>query len=257
MRELITMSFEINGKTALVTGANRGIGKAVLQGLLKSGAKKVYAAVRDPASAAELIDSSQGRVVAIAVDLRKPETITAAAQTASDVDLVVNNAGVLQAANPLAENAMDALDFEMDVNVKGLVRMAQAFAPVLAANGGGAFVQVNSVASLRSFARFATYCASKAASYSITQTLRDMLSKQGTQVVSVHPGPIATEMADAAGLGEIAEPPTLVADGIISALAAGEFHVFPDSMARDFWQGYEGFARSFVENDMSEGADAS
>jgi NAD(P)-dependent dehydrogenase (short-subunit alcohol dehydrogenase family) len=257
MQELFEMSFEINEKTALVTGGNRGIGKSIVQGLLKSGAKKVYAAVRDPESASELVSASEGRVVAIAVDLSKPETITAAAQTASDVDLVVNNAGVLQAASPLDVHAIDALDFEIDVNVKGLIRMAQAFAPVLAANGGGAFVQLNSVASLRSFAGFATYCASKAASYSITQALRDMLGKQGTQVVSVHPGPIATDMADAAGLGEIAEPPTLVADGIISALAAGEFHVFPDSMAQDFWQGYEGFARGFVESDMSEGADAS
>ncbi|MGB6044545.1 MAG: SDR family oxidoreductase [Pirellulales bacterium] len=251
------MSFDIQGQTALVTGGNRGIGKAIVQRLLEAGADKVYAAVRDPESVADLVDSSGGRVVALAVDLSKPETIKAAAQTASDITLVVNNAGVLQAANPLAADAIEALDFEIEVNVKGLIRMAQAFAPVLAANGGGAFVQLNSVASLRSFADFATYCASKAASYSITQALRDMLSKQGTQVVSVHPGPIATDMANAAGLGEIAEPPTLVADGIIAALASGEFHVFPDSMAQNIWQGYEGFARAVVESDMNEGADAS
>jgi short-subunit dehydrogenase len=139
------------------------------------------------------------------------------------------------------------------VNVYGLIRVAQAFAPVLAANGGGAFVQLNSVVSLKSFADFATYSASKAAAYSITQGLRDKLKAQGTRVVSVHPGPIATDMADAAGLTAVADPPSVVADGIVAALAAGEFHVFPDKMARDFWSAYQGFARGVVEAEVKEG----
>lgn len=250
------MSFDVNGKVALVTGGNRGIGKVIVQRLLDAGVAKVYAAVRNPDSVSKMAAESGGRVVALVVDLSKPETITSAAATANDVELVINNAGVLQAASPLADNAIEALDFEINVNVKGLIRMAQAFAPVLQSNGGGAFVQLNSVASLRNFADFATYSASKAASYSITQGLRDLLSEHGTQVVSVHPGPIATEMADSAGLTEIAEPPTVVADGIISALQSGEFHVFPDTMARQIWQGYEPFARAVVESSMQEGAES-
>lgn len=246
------MSFEIAAQTALVTGANRGIGKAIVQRLLDAGVKKVYAAVRDPDSAAGLARSSGGRVVPVRIDLTRPETVTAAAQTTSDVTLVVNNAGVLTTTSPLADDAIEALEFEFDVNVKGLLRMARAFAPVLAANGGGAFVQLNSVVSIRSFADFATYSASKAASYSITQALRDVLGRQGTHVVSVHPGPIATDMGDAAGLSDIAEPPTLVADGILSALAAGGFHVFPDSMARSFGEAYKAYATSVVESDMNE-----
>ena len=246
------MPFNVKDKVALVTGGNRGIGKVIVQSLLEAGAAKVYAAVRNPASAADLMESSGGRVVVIELDVSKPETISRAVQATKDVQLVINNAGVLKTANPLSPDAFAALDFEIDVNVKGLMRMAQAFAPVLAANGGGAFVQLNSVASLRNFADFATYSASKAASYSVTQGLRDMLSKQGTQVVSVHPGPIATEMADNAGLTEIAEPPSVVADGIIAGLAAGEFHVFPDSIAKSFWQGYEGFARTVIERNMGE-----
>jgi NAD(P)-dependent dehydrogenase (short-subunit alcohol dehydrogenase family) len=247
------MNFSVKDKVAFVTGANRGIGKVIVETLLKNGASKVYAAVRNPGSAADLVRASGGRVVAVELDLAKPATITAAAKTAKDVQLVVNNAGVLKAASPLDAGAIDALQFEMDVNVYGLIRVAQAFAPVLAANGGGAFVQLNSVVSVKNFADFATYSASKAAAYSITQGLRDKLMTQGTQVVSVHPGPIATDMADSAGLGAIAEPASLVADGIVMALSTGQFHVFPGSMARKLWSAYQSFARDVVEAEVSKG----
>ena len=99
---------------------------------------------------------------------------------------------------------------------------------------------------------FATYSASKAAAYSITQGLHDLLNEQGTIVLSVHPGPIATDMADHAGLGEIAEPPSIVADSIIAALLNGDFHVFPDSMAKQFGGAYHDFAENIVEANIME-----
>ncbi|EAQ78237.1 SDR family oxidoreductase [Blastopirellula marina] len=246
------MSFDVNGKVALVTGANRGIGKTIVESLLSHGAKKVYAAVRDLKSADPLVAEYGDRVVPVEVDLQKPATITAAAQTASDVELVINNAGVYKGQTPLSPEAADSLKFEFDVNVYGLLRVAQAFAPVLKQNGGGAFVQLNSIASLKNFLSAATYSASKAASYSITQALREELGAQGTAVVSVHPGPIATDMADHAGMSEGAEPPTVVSEAIIHALKNGEFHVFPDSMAKQFGEGYESFAKNFIEANLAE-----
>ncbi|MCC9603132.1 SDR family oxidoreductase [Stieleria sp. JC731] len=248
------MSFQVEGSVALVTGANRGIGKAILEGLLERGAAKVYAAVRDIKSVEPLIKTYGDKVVAIETDLSRPETIVAAAKKASDVTLVINNAGVLKNAPAMDPGAIDALQFEMDINVYGLIRVAQAFAPVLKSNGGGALVQLNSVASLKNFADFATYSASKAASYSITQGLKAQLDPQGIAVVSVHPGPIATDMASAAGLEEIAEPPSLVADAIVEALQSGQFHAFPDSMAKDIGEAYASFAENVIQPDIDETA---
>lgn len=247
------MAYDINNKTILVTGANRGIGKVLVESFIEHGAAKVYAAVRKLESAAPLVEKYGDKVVPIYVDLAEPQSITAAAQTASDTEVVVNNAGVLKASTPLAEDAIASLKFEMDVNVYGLIGMAQAFAPVLRANGGGVFAQLNSVVSMKSFSNFATYSASKAAAYSITQALRELLGEQGTTVLSVHPGPIATDMGDAAGLTEIAQSPTLVAEGIISALQAGEFHVFPDTMAQQIGSAYQSFAKNVIETSMAEG----
>ena len=250
----MTNSYDVKDKTALVTGANRGIGKAIVEALLDKGvAKKVYAAVRNLESLKPLQEQYGDKIEAIHIDLESPETIEQAAAKATDVEIVVNNAGVLKTSTPLDAKALDTMSYEMDMNVNGLIRMAQAFAPVLKANGGGALVQLNSVASMKSFAPFATYSASKAAAYSITQALRDLLQEQGTSVVSVHPGPIATDMATDAGIGEIAEPPSLVADSIIAALEKGEFHAFPDTMAKQIEGAYQGFAENVVNANLLEG----
>ena len=249
----MTNSININNKVAVVTGANRGIGKMIAESFLENGAKKVYAAVRDTTSANDLIEKYGNRVTAIKVDLADPQTITNAAKTANDAEIVVNNAGVLTSTTPLDNNAIENLNFEMDVNVGGLIRMAQAFAPILKQNGGGALIQLNSIASIKNFVPFTTYSASKAAAYSVTQSLRDLLSEQGTSVMSVHPGPIATDMGDAAGLSEIAEPATLVSDAIIKGLEQGEFHVFPDTMAKQIEGEYQNFATNIVEANLMEG----
>jgi len=243
----------LDNSVILVTGANRGIGKAMVESFLAAGAAKVYAAARRQATLDPLIAANPGRVVPLRIDVTEPESVGAAAQAAVDVQVVVNNAGILEVASPLEETAVDALNREMAVNVHGLLHMAQAFAPVLKANGGGVFVQINSVASMKNFAGFSTYSASKAAAYSITQGLRELLAEQGTRVLSVHPGPIATDMAASAGLDGIAEPASVVPAAIIAALAADDFHVFPDTMARQIGGAYRDFARDIVEADLMAG----
>ena len=249
----MTNPIDIKNKVALITGANRGIGKSIAETFLENGAKKVYAAVRDTNSANSLISQYGDRVEAVQLDLANPQSIIDAASTANDVEVVVNNAGVLTSTTPLDDNALESLNFEMDVNVGGLIRMAQAFAPTLKKNGGGALIQLNSVASIKNFTPFSTYSASKAAAYSVTQSLKDLLGEQNTQVMSVHPGPIATDMGNDAGLGDIAEPASLVADAIVEGLKQSDFHVFPDTMAKQIESAYHSFAENIVEANLIEG----
>ncbi len=240
------MSVDINGKVALVTGANRGIGKAIVESFIQHGAKKVYLAVRNLDTTNELVSQYQGIVEPVKVDVADPEAIKALASIANDVDVVVNNAGVLQAADLLGSDIEQALDFEMNVNVLGLIRMAKAFTPILEAKSDTAFVQLNSVASIKNFTDFTSYSASKAAAYSVTQGLRDIYREKGIQVLSVHPGPISTDMANDAGFEEIAEPASFVSEAIVEALKSGQFLLFPDTMAKQFEQGYQSYAENVV-----------
>src|SRR5580704_8940738 len=162
---------KIQGSVALVTGSNRGLGKALVSALLEAGAAKVYAAARD----ASKVTSSDPRVVPLALDTSKPEQIAAAARVAGDVTLLVNNAGVASAANVLT-TSQAALDADFGTNVYGTLAVIRRFLPVLeSARGGATIVNVLSLASLGSFPALGGYSASKAASYSITQALRPEL----------------------------------------------------------------------------------
>jgi len=245
------MSLSIENKIALVTGANRGIGKAIVQSFLEHGAKKVYLAVRNPESTTELAQQYGDRVVTLQVDVADEASVKSLAKQAGDVEVVVNNAGVLEIADPLSDHAEAALTKELNVNVFGLIRVAKAFTPIIEANGGGAIVQLNSVASIKNFTGFSTYSASKAAAYSLTQGLRDALSPKGIDVLSVHPGPIATDMGDKAGF-EVADTTSSVSEGIVASLKAGEFHLFPDTVAKQFEGAYKGFADAIINADLSE-----
>jgi len=246
------MSISIKNKVALVTGANRGIGKAIVESFLSHGAKKVYLAVRNTASTHELEEKYSTKVVTLKADLTDEASIKALAQEATDVDIVVNNAGIATATSPLSDHAEKSLTQELDVNVFGLLRVANAFADILE-NNKGALVQLNSVASIKNFASLSTYAASKAASYSLTQGLRETLGEKGVNVISVHPGPIDTDMGAAAGF-EDSPSPSVVSEGIVQALQAGTFHLFPDAMAKQVEMPYQSFADNVILPGVAETA---
>jgi NAD(P)-dependent dehydrogenase (short-subunit alcohol dehydrogenase family) len=242
------MSNSIKNKVALVTGANRGIGKQIVETFIAHGAKKVYLAVRNVDTTKELEAKYGDKVVTLQLDVSDTKSVNKAAAQAQDVEIVVNNAGIGTAHGTLGETAGADFMNQLNVNASGLLRIANAFAATLA-KAKGALVQLNSVASIKNFPSLSTYSASKAAAYSLTQGLRVELGAQGVQVLSVHPGPIETDMAKAAGFPEMSSP-SVVSEGIVSALAAGDFHLFPDEMAKMFEGAYKSFSDNIVMADM-------
>ncbi|WP_055447090.1 SDR family oxidoreductase [Lacinutrix mariniflava] len=238
------MSVSIENKVALVTGANRGIGKAIVESFINHGAKKVYLAVRDVNSTKELEEKYGEKVVTLKADVSNTKSIQDLAEQTKDVEVVVNNAGIGTPQDTIGENAEQDFQNQLNVNAFGLLRVANSFAKTLEKNQG-ALVQLNSVASLKNFSALSTYSASKAASYSLTQGLRTDLGAKGVSILSVHPGPVLTDMGKAAGFDEGASTST-ISEGIVSALKAGDFHLFPDEMAKQFEGAYQGFSDAIV-----------
>jgi NAD(P)-dependent dehydrogenase (short-subunit alcohol dehydrogenase family) len=211
---------KIEGAAALVTGANRGLGAAIAQALLDSGAS-VYGGARDPASITD------DRIMPVRLDVTKDDDIVNAARACSDVSIVVNNAGILHKSASLAGGGVEAARAEMETNYFGSMRVARAFAPILRDNGGGALVNVLSVLSFISMPQGATYSASKSAAWSLTNALRIELRRQGTLVVGVHAGFIDTEMA--AGVSGEKVSPESVAEQIVTAVASDAEEVLADA----------------------------
>jgi NAD(P)-dependent dehydrogenase (short-subunit alcohol dehydrogenase family) len=210
---------KVEGATALVTGANRGLGAAIAQTLLDSGAK-VYAAARDTTSI------TNQDVIPVTLDVTSADDIANAARTCGDVSIVVNNAGILRSSASLAPGAIDAARAEIETNFFGPMRMARAFTPVLRENGGGALVNLLSVLSFVSMPQGATYSASKAAAWSLTNALRMELRHQGTLVVAVHAGFIDTDMAADVDAEKIS--PQSVATQIVAAIETDTEEVLAD-----------------------------
>ncbi|MFK4145141.1 SDR family oxidoreductase [Streptomyces sp. NPDC004065] len=210
---------DIDGSAALVTGANRGIGLAFAQALLAHGAGKVYAGVRDPESLRE------PGLTPLRLDVTDEDQVATAARTADDVSIVVNNAGV--AGGPsLLEGSFDGARREMEVNYFGTWAVSRAFAPVLAANGGGALVNMLSVASWVANRRLPGYAASKSAQWSLTNAFRMALREQGTLVVGVHAGYVDTDLATGIDAPKILASD--VAEKTMNALRGDEPEVLVD-----------------------------
>jgi NAD(P)-dependent dehydrogenase (short-subunit alcohol dehydrogenase family) len=179
---------KIENAVVLVTGANRGIGLAFARELLARGARKVYAGARDPVAV------MQTGVQPLRLDVTKAGDVAAAAELASDVTLVINNAGIAQPGGFLAPDSEDVARRIFETNFFAMLRMSKAFAPVLKANGGGALLNVLSVASWVNGGELAAYSASKSAAWSLTNALRNELAAQKTQVLALHMAYVDTDL---------------------------------------------------------------
>ena len=218
----------IKDATVLVTGANRGLGLVFTRELLARGARKVYAAARDPATITE------PGVQPLRLDVTNPDDVAAAAKLASDVTLVINNAGIAQAGGFLAEDSEAVTRRIFETNFYGMLSMSKAFAPVLKANGGGALLNVLSVVSWVSGA-MAAYSASKSAAWSLTNALRLELAGQNTQVTALHMGFVDTDLAR-----DFNAPKSTAEDIVkraLDGLEAGEDEVLADERSMQVKQG--------------------
>lgn len=209
--------------TALVTGANRGIGAALVGALLDAGVPRVYAAMRTPQPARD------ERVTTVALDITDQAHVTRLAAELPDVNLLINNAGVSSGAALIGGDPAGA-ELEMRVNYYGMLAMSRAFAPVLANNGGGALVNMLSILARVNLPHVASYAASKAAAWSLTQALRGLLAPQGTLVIGVFPAFVDTDMARRVPFPKLA--PKDLAASVIDALHAGTEDVYPGDAAR-------------------------
>jgi NAD(P)-dependent dehydrogenase (short-subunit alcohol dehydrogenase family) len=216
---------KIRDCVALVTGSNRGLGLAYCEGLLRAGAAKIYAAARDPSK----ISIRDSRIVPIALDVTSVRDVISAVQSCQDISLLINNAGVLRNSPMLGTQTEEAARQEMETNYFAVLSMVQRFAPVLARNGGGAIVNVLSVASWFASPFMATYCASKAAEEILTDAIRMQLRSQGIRVAGVYAGYIDTDMS--AHVPQPKASPSQVVDRSLAGLESGVDRIFADDSA--------------------------
>ena len=225
------MSFEITGKIALVTGANRGIGKGFVTTLLAGGAKTIYAAARDINSLTELVQLNPDVIKPITLDVTQPAQLTAVCEQISSLDILINNAGIIDPALCSAANAMELARKEMEVNLFGPMQLTSGLLPALKQSQQALIVNIASIAAIANFPSIGTYSISKAAMHSYSEGLRADLNKEGIAVVCVYPGPTDTRMA--AGMEMDKPHPDTVAQKTFTSLDIGEFEVFPDDFAKE------------------------
>jgi NAD(P)-dependent dehydrogenase (short-subunit alcohol dehydrogenase family) len=213
-----------NGQiTALVTGANRGLGKRFAEELVARGAK-VYGGARRP----ETVNAP--RVIPVQLDITDPESIRRAAQAASDVNVVVNNAGVSTGSN-LLSGPMDDIRLEMETHYFGTLQVTREFVPIIERNGGGAILNVLSVLSWVHAGQFGAYAAAKAAGWAMTDALREELAPRGIHVAALHVGFMDTDMAEFVPADQKADPAEVAAQAL-DGLFAGEPEVLADELTR-------------------------
>jgi NAD(P)-dependent dehydrogenase (short-subunit alcohol dehydrogenase family) len=230
----------IAGARVLVTGSNRGLGRSLVGALVGRDAGQVFACARD----VNLLGFEDPRVVAVQLDVTSDASVAYAASVcAPPLDMVINNAAALFNTPFMGVADLDGARVEMETNYWGILRMCRAFAPLLAPRRGS-IVNVLSIGALTSVPFCGSYCASKAAAWSLTQAIRAELREQGVTVAAAFPGPIATDMARP---GEQSGrcPPDVMARTLVAALDRGETMIFPDGVS-------EGFARTYAADPLAD-----
>lgn len=225
---------KIESSVALVTGASRGIGRALVERLVATGATRVYAAARNPAKLDDLARTHRGRVVPIKLDVTSSDDLAALPAAAPDVTLLLNNAGVLSAFG-LLDTARADVEREFATNFYGVLGVTKALLPSIE-RAGGAIVNVLTVVSLASMPGLGGYAATKAAALSMTQALRYELAKKKVTVHAVFPGPVDTDMAKDITLPKTS--PAEVAHAIVEGVARGDEDILPDPMARQVFDAW-------------------
>ena len=220
---------------ALVTGANRGIGRGFVDVLLARDAPRIYASARRLESLEELVESASGRVIPVELDVTKPQQAAAAAERCTDVNMLVNNAGIVAPVGQrrfIGAAGLDEARLEMEVNFWGMLHVCRAFAPVLGSNGGGVIINILSGGGVAVFPQVGTYCASKWAGAALSRGVRAELHGQGTHVSAVMTGAVATDMSRPTPGKKIS--PEEHAEAVLAAVAEGQEEIYPDFRSQGF-----------------------
>lgn len=218
---------EIQGKSVLVSGANRGIGRAFVDELLGRGAGTVFAGARSAADL-EALTAVDPRVRALQIDVTEPTSIAAAVERIGGLDLLLNNAGSLVSYS-LLDSSREAVESDFSVNFWGALELTKACLPMLE-ESKGAVLNMLTLVSMASMAAIGGYSASKAAAWSMTQALRKELADRGITVFAAYPGAVDTDMIRSFEMDKT--PPEVVARNVLDAVEAGTLDCFPDPMAR-------------------------
>lgn len=216
-------------KVILITGANRGIGRSLVKALLNNGAGKIYATCRDLKKMPAFGDD---RIVPLQLDITDDKQVAMIAITAPDTEILINNAGTLSQGNVLQGNLL-GMENDLEVNYFGTIKMMRAFAPILIKNKPSIMINIVSIAAYSPLPSIAGYAASKAALYSVTQSVRIELAKKDVSVYAVNPGAIDTDMNK--GSDWDMPDPDSTAIKILESVALGKLDIVPDEMGQGMY----------------------
>ncbi len=228
------MNYSIQGKTALVTGANRGIDEALVKALLAQGAARIYAGARDINNLQELVASAPNVIVPVQLDVTSARDIANVSQLIGQLDILINNAGIATGSSFSGEASLSIAVDEMATNYFGVINLTHALLPRLHKSTAAAVINLSSIAGIANFPTLGPYSATKAAVHSFTQGLRAELRKAKIAVIGVYPGPVETRLTEGFDMDKAA--PADVANAVLAALKNGDEDVFPDAFSQAMYQ---------------------